>query len=193
MTRIAIFASGSGSNAERIIEESRKGNAIEVVVICYNRADAGVVARAERLGVPAVYLPKTEFLQAEHTLTLLRAYAVEGIVLAGFLLLVPPYLVEAFPNRIINIHPALLPQYGGKGMYGMHVHEAVVAAKEHQTGITIHLVDEHYDHGTHLHQATVEVLPTDTPEQVAEKVHQLEYRDFPIVVANYFASLEALG
>lgn len=192
MTRIAIFASGSGSNAERIIEESRKNQAIEVAVICYNRTDAGVVARAERLGVPAVYLPKADFLNAAHTLALLRHYAVEGIVLAGFLLLVPPYLVEAFPNRIINIHPALLPKYGGKGMYGMHVHEAVVAAGERETGITIHLVDEHYDHGTHLHQAAVEVLPTDTPEKVAEKVHQLEYRDFPIVVANYFSSLHAL-
>lgn len=192
MTKIAIFASGSGSNAERIIEESRKGNDITVAVVIYNRADAGVVARAERLGVPAVYLPKADFMNAEHTLALLRQYEVEGIVLAGFLLLVPPYLVEAYPNRIINIHPALLPKYGGKGMYGMHVHEAVVAAGEYETGITIHLVDEHYDHGTHLHQASVEVLPTDTPEDVAAKVHTLEHRDFPTVVANYFRSLAAL-
>ncbi|GHT43892.1 phosphoribosylglycinamide formyltransferase [Bacteroidia bacterium] len=184
--KIALFASGSGSNAENIITHFRNRHAtdIEFPLIVSNRADAFVHERARQLGVPSFTFSKADFENGT-VLRLLQQYRIEGIVLAGFLLKVPASLLQAFPNRIINIHPALLPKFGGKGMYGSHVHEAVVANHETESGITIHAVNEHYDEGTILFQARCPVLPTDSADEVAAKVHALEYRHFPEVVGGW--------
>ncbi|MBP3764801.1 MAG: phosphoribosylglycinamide formyltransferase [Bacteroidaceae bacterium] len=185
MTNIAIFASGEGTNAENIIRHFQGNDSVRVAVVIYNRKAAGVRQRAERLGVPAVYWTKQQLEDRAATLQLLGQYGCQFIVLAGFLLLVPAYLVEAFPERIVNIHPALMPKHCGAGMYGMRVHESVVKSGDRQSGITIHLVDEQFDHGRILRQATCEVLPTDTPDDVAHKVHSLEYACFPETIEQY--------
>lgn len=180
--KIAIFASGSGSNAENIIRYFQESTSISVIMVATNKADAYVLERAKNLNVPTYYFPKAEWTTAENIVGLLHDLQIDWVVLAGFLLHIPQSLIEAFPQRIINIHPSLLPKFGGKGMYGGHVHEAVVAAGEQESGITIHYVNEHYDEGTVIFQATCPVYPTDTPETVAEKVHALEYRHFPAVI-----------
>lgn len=180
-TRVAIFASGSGSNAENLVNYFSGNDRIEFPVIVSNKKDAYVHERARKLGIPSVAFQKSSF-EGEEVLNLLKTYEVDFIILAGFLLKVPDILLRAYPDRIVNIHPALLPKFGGKGMYGMHVHEAVVASGEKETGITIHYVNEHYDEGTVIYQAKCDVLPSDTPEDVAEKVHALEYEYFPKVV-----------
>jgi phosphoribosylglycinamide formyltransferase-1 len=187
MKKIALFASGSGSNAENIITCFRYGNnvQIEIPLIVSNKADALVHKRARKLGVPSFTFSKTDFENGA-VLRLLRQYRIDGIVLAGFLLKVPDNLLLAFPDRIINIHPALLPKFGGKGMYGSHVHEAVVANHETESGITIHSVNEHYDEGTIIFQAKCPVLPTDSADDVAAKVHALEYEHFTWVVERFF-------
>lgn len=185
---LAIFASGSGSNAEAIIRylhETHAALGIRVACVISNKSDAYVLERAKGLGVPAHFLTSAELKTPETLLPLLAEYGVSHVVLAGYLALIPPFLIEAFPHRIVNIHPALLPKYGGKGMYGMHVHEAVCAAGETQTGITIHTIDEEYDRGTILFQATTEVSPLETPEEVAQKVHTLEHRYFPEVIVRW--------
>ena len=184
--KIALFASGSGSNAENIIIHFRDRPAtdIEFPLIVSNRADAFVHERARKLGVPSFTFGKADFENGA-VLRLLRQYGINGIVLAGFLLKVPDSLLQAFPDRIINIHPALLPKFGGKGMYGSHVHEAVVANHETESGITIHSVNEHYDEGTIIFQARCPVLPTDSAGEVAAKVHALEYRHFPEVIERW--------
>ncbi|GHT20662.1 phosphoribosylglycinamide formyltransferase [Bacteroidia bacterium] len=188
--KIALFASGSGSNAENIITHFRDRNAtdIEFPLIVSNRADAFVHERARQLGVPSFTFSKADFENGA-VLRLLQQYAIDGIVLAGFLLKVPASLLQAFPDRIINIHPALLPKFGGKGMYGSHVHEAVVANHETESGITIHAVNEHYDEGTIIFQARCPVLPTDSADEVAAKVHALEYRHFPEVIGRWAKGL----
>ena len=186
--RITVFASGSGSNAENIVAYFRANQCgVEVPLIVCNKADAYVLKRAERLGVDAVIVGREEFRNSEVVMPLLESYGITHIVLAGFLLMVPQYLLEAFPDRIVNIHPSLLPKFGGKGMYGMHIHRAVVEAGEKETGITIHLVNEHCDEGRILFQTSVEVLPEDTPDTVAEKIHILEQRHFPEVIRSVFA------
>ena len=179
---IAIFASGSGSNTENIIRYFRKSEAIQVSLVLSNRSDAYVLERARRLGVPCNVFPKEDWMAGDEILAVLQEYHIDFVVLAGFLVRVPDLLLHAYPNKIINIHPALLPKFGGKGMYGDRVHEAVVAAGEKESGITIHYINEHYDEGNTVFQTACPVLPTDSPEDVAKKVHALEYEHFPRVI-----------
>ena len=182
MKRIAILASGNGTNAQQISEYLAGSNDIEVSCIVYNRRDAYVAQRAANLGIEAQYFNKKDFLETDRVLDYLQQKHIDYLILAGFLLLVPQNLLDAFPNRIVNIHPALLPNYGGKGMYGHHVHEAVIANHEPVSGITIHIVDNHYDHGTTLFQAKCALTPQDTPDSLAAKIHILEKTWFPPVV-----------
>lgn len=186
--KIALFASGSGSNVENIIRyfDGKKG--VEFPLILSNKKDALVHERAKILGVPSVTFSREEFSDGSKIVSLLKEYEIDCIVLAGFLLKISSAILEAFPNKIINIHPALLPKFGGKGMYGHHVHQAVVDAGETQSGITIHYVNEQYDEGNVIFQATCEVLPDDIPETIAEKVHALEYLHFPRVIENLFSN-----
>ena len=181
MKKIALLASGSGSNAENIVRYFAGKEGWEFPIILSNKAEAYVHARAETLKIPSFTIPKAGFERGD-ALQLLQQYNIDCIVLAGFLLKVPANLLQAYPDKIINIHPALLPKYGGKGMYGMYVHEAVVAHRETETGVTIHYVNENYDEGRIIFQARCDVLPADTPEMVAAKVHALEYRYFPEII-----------
>jgi phosphoribosylglycinamide formyltransferase-1 len=181
MTRIVILASGSGSNAENIIKYFKNSNLISVDHILCNKKDAKVFERAKRLKVNSLYFDREMLNDFDVVLDLLKETA-DYIILAGFLWKIPSKIIEAFPNKIINIHPALLPKYGGKGMYGMHVHNAVVENKETETGITIHYVNENYDEGAIIFQARFNVLPSDSADDVAEKIHELEYEYFPKVI-----------
>jgi phosphoribosylglycinamide formyltransferase-1 len=183
--KIAIFASGSGSNAENLIRYFEQSKHVDIVLILSNKLDAFVHERAKKLHIPSLSFTKNQFSESDFILNLLQEKKINLIILAGFLLKVPANLIHAYPNKIINIHPALLPKYGGKGMYGQHVHEAVVAHNEKETGITIHYVNEHYDEGTIIFQAKCAVLPTDTADDVAQRVHQLEYEHFPKVVEKF--------
>lgn len=187
MKRIAIFASGSGSNAEKICEYFSTRHDVDVSLIFTNNPMAGVIKRALKLQVPVVFFDKKTFYHTGKIPQILQNEGIDLIVLAGFMMLVPPVLVQMFPNKMINIHPALLPKYGGKGMYGHFVHEAVVNAGETQSGITIHYVNEHYDEGDIIFQATCNVLPGDSPEDVAHKVHALEYEHYPRVIDEILA------
>ncbi len=179
MTNIGIFASGSGTNAEKIIAHFADSNVGRVVLLASDNPAAGALQRAERLGVPTAVFSRTEFAEGEAPLAALRAAGVDYLVLAGFLRLVPAPILEAYGGRIVNIHPSLLPAYGGRGMYGARVHEAVLAAGERQSGITIHRVNERYDEGDILAQFTCPVLPDDTPETLAARIHALEHEHFP--------------
>ena len=181
-TNIALFASGSGSNAENIMRYFQNRKNINISVVLSNKSDAFVHERAKNLQVPSITFTKKEMEESDKILQILNKYKINFIVLAGFLLKIPANLIAAYPNCIINIHPALLPKYGGKGMYGHFVHEAVVAAKEKESGITIHFVNEQYDEGNIIFQAKCPVLPTDTPDDVAQKIHELEYEHFPKVI-----------
>ncbi|MBQ3538963.1 MAG: phosphoribosylglycinamide formyltransferase [Bacteroidaceae bacterium] len=182
MKRIAIFASGSGSNAENIAKYFANSTETEVSLIVANNPEAYVLKRAEKLGIESLIVRKPEFMAADNLIKELHKRKIDFIVLAGFLLLVPQKLIDAYPGRIVNIHPALLPKHGGKGMYGDRVHEAVVAAGDKESGITIHLIDANYDKGVTYFQAKCPVYPTDTPHDVAQKVHILEYEHFPRVI-----------
>ncbi len=179
---IAIFASGSGSNAEKIIQYFKARETAQVVCVFSNKSDAFVLERVQKYNIPTQYFPLKDWKQPEPIIERLREFKVDYIILAGFLLKIPQTLIDLYPNRIINIHPALLPKYGGKGMYGKHVHEAVIEAQETESGITIHYIDENYDEGTTIFQATCKVLPTDTPDSLAEKIHLLEHEHFPKVI-----------
>lgn len=179
MKKIAIFASGSGTNAENIIRYFRTSPSAEVALLLCNKPGAKVLERAERLGTPTIVFDREMFTSADGVLKTLQNEKIDYIVLAGFLWLIPLNIIKAYEGRIINIHPALLPRHGGKGMYGSKVHEAVVAAGDTETGITIHKVDEVYDNGTVIAQYAVPVAPEDTPEKVAQKVHALEYEHYP--------------
>ncbi len=180
--KIAILASGSGSNAENIIRYFSASEKFVFPVIISNKPDAFVHERVRKLGIPSVTFSREDFQSGEPVLNFLKEKEIDCIVLAGFLMKVSDVLISAYPDRIINVHPALLPKYGGKGMYGRYVHEAVAAAGETETGITIHYVNSHYDEGNVIFQAKCPVLPTDTPEMIAEKVHALEYEYFPKVI-----------
>jgi phosphoribosylglycinamide formyltransferase-1 len=182
MTRIALFASGSGSNVENIVRYFQQHKEVDFTKVYCNKPDAYVLERAKNLGVKTRIFNKEEFSQSNTIVEELKNEQTDLIILAGFLWKIPSSLVQAFPNKIVNIHPALLPKYGGKGMYGMHVHEAVVANKETETGITIHYVNEHYDEGPAIFQAHVALTPSDTPTDVANKIHQLEFEHFPKVI-----------
>lgn len=181
--KIALFASGSGSNAENIISFFAHNSKFVFPVIISNKPDAFVHERAKRLQIPSYTFSREDFLKGDKLLSFLKQHEIDYIVLAGFLLKIPQVLIDAFPNKIINIHPALLPKYGGKGMYGHHVHEAVAASGDTESGITIHYVNNNYDEGNIIFQAKCSVLPTDTSDIIAEKVHQLEYEYFPKVIA----------
>jgi phosphoribosylglycinamide formyltransferase 1 len=187
MKRIAIFASGSGSNAEAIARYLADRIDIEISLILTNNPEAGVIQRARRLHIPVVVFDKKTFYESDRITDLLLNQDIDLVVLAGFMMLIPEKLVRAFPRRIVNIHPALLPQYGGKGMYGHFVHEAVVEAGESQSGITIHYVNEVYDEGEIIFQATCLLSPTDTPDDVAKKVQVLEHEYYPRVVGELVA------
>lgn len=183
--RIAIFASGSGTNAERIIHHFQQHKSIRVILVLSNKEDAFVHERAKKLNIPSRSFTRKQFRESNEVLDWLREEKITHIVLAGFMWLMPENIIQHFPNRIINIHPALLPKFGGKGMYGHFVHEAVRAANEKETGITIHLVNEKYDDGKVLFQASCPVLPGDSPDQIAEKVHTLEYQHYPAQIEKW--------
>lgn len=191
MKRLALFASGSGSNAEKIASYFSDHADVDISLILSNNPGAGVIERARRLHIPVLLFDRSTFYNTERISTLLQQQQIDLIVLAGFMWLIPATLVRAFPGRIINIHPALLPKFGGKGMYGHHVHEAVVAAGESESGITIHFVNEHYDEGQIIFQARCPVSPTDTPDAVAEKIHALEYAHYPRLVEEILARVTA--
>lgn len=186
---IAILASGSGSNAENIIRYFQKNDSVQVSLVLSNKREAYVLERAHRLGVPSGVFLKEEWTAGAKILALLQEYHIDFIVLAGFLIRVPDMLLHAYPDKIINIHPALLPKFGGKGMYGDRVHESVVAAGEKESGITIHYINERYDEGNTIFQATCPVLPGDSPEDVAKKVHALEYEFFPAIIEKVLSAL----
>lgn len=183
MVNIAIFASGAGSNAQVLINYFRNVEEVQVALIVSNKADAGVLQIARSEGIPELLINRGYFYDSEDILSVLSDKNIHLIVLAGFLWLIPPYLVRAFPRKMLNIHPALLPKYGGKGMYGMRVHEAVKVAGETESGISIHFVNEAYDEGDVLFQATCAIAPEDGPLDIARKVQALEHRHYPEVVA----------
>lgn len=187
--KIAVFASGSGSNAENIFNYFKNNDNVTISLILTNNPNAGVIERANRLNIPFVVFDKNAFKNTNEIVKLLQENNIDLVVLAGFLWLIPENLIEAFPNKIVNIHPALLPKYGGKGMFGDNVHKAVVENKETESGITIHFVNQHYDEGKIIFQATCEVLPPDTYEDVASKIHALEYEHFPKIIEKILNSL----
>ncbi len=181
MKNIIIFASGSGTNAENIAKYFSKTDKATVSMILTNNQKAGVIEKAQKMNISCICFSKKDFFETDKILNLLKKEA-DFIALAGFLWKVPKNIIEAFPNKILNIHPALLPKYGGKGMYGMNVHKAVVANKETESGITIHYVNENYDEGAIVFQEKIAVSPKDTPESVAAKIHTLEYENFPKII-----------
>lgn len=183
MKSLAIFASGGGSNALKIMEYFRDSKDVRVAIVISNKPDAGVLEIAKKFEVPSCVIQRSEFYETENIVSLLKAYQTDWIILAGFLWLIPPYLLRAFPNKIVNIHPALLPNYGGKGMYGHHVHEAVKAAGASESGITIHYANEYYDQGDIIFQASCAIAPEDTPTDIARKVLALEHRHYSEVIA----------
>jgi len=183
LKQLALLASGNGSNAENIVRYFRSHGGAEVCCILSNRPDAYVLERARQLGIESRVFGREDFSEGGKVLDYLQHKRTDAIILAGFLLKIPRVLIQAWPDRILNIHPALLPDYGGKGMYGMHVHEAVLRNGDEVSGITIHLVNEHYDEGRILRQVRCEVRSDDTPESLAARVHALEYLHYPLVIA----------
>lgn len=181
MKRLAVFVSGGGTNLQRIAEYFAPNQDVEIACVVSNNKDAYANQPAKNLGIPLLLVEKTYFT-GDLFVERMKSLDIDLIVLAGFLWLIPQRLIEAFPNKIINIHPALLPKYGGKGFYGHHVHEAVVAAHEKESGITVHYVNEHYDSGNIIFQAKVALSETDTPDDVAAKIHVLEQENFPLVI-----------
>jgi len=189
-TNIAIFASGSGSNCENIIRYFEKSESVSIQLVVSNKADAYVLERARKLNVPSVVVSKSELNDSNTMMPIMRQYAIDFIVLAGFLPLIPNFMIDAFPHRIINIHPALLPKYGGKGMWGHHVHEAVKAAGEKETGMTVHWVTPVCDAGEIIAQFRVALSPDDTVDEIAEKEHQLEMEHFPKVIESIISDFQ---
>jgi len=189
--RIAIFASGSGSNAQKIMEHFKRNSEAEVVLILTNNPQAYVLQRADNFEVPSHIFTRDEFYKSDDVIKLLKNLQVDLIVLAGFLWLVPVSLLKAFPNKIINLHPALLPKYGGAGMYGDHVHKAILANNEEESGITIHFVDEQFDEGEIIHQSRFKIEPGDNLEMIKFKGQQLEHLHFPRVVENLLKKMKS--
>ena len=186
--RIVIFASGSGTNTQNLIQYFQQSKFAEVVLVLSNKKDAKVLDRCKSLLVKSKHFTKEELFSSEGVLRILKEVKADLIVLAGFLLKFPETILKEYPNKVINLHPALLPKYGGKGMYGHHVHEAVIANKEQETGITIHYVNENYDEGAIIFQKSVKLSEEDTPESVAHKIHKLEYKYFPKVIEEILSS-----
>ena len=186
---IAIFVSGSGTNCENIIRHFADHSDVNIALVLSNRADAYALVRAKKYNVPTVVMPKAEFNQEDKLMPLMQQYHIDFIVLAGFLLMVPGFLIDAYDHRMLNIHPALLPKYGGKGMYGMHVHEAVKAAGEKETGMTVHWVSRVCDGGEIIAQFSTPLSPDDTPDVIAAKEHILEQQHFPKVIEEVISNL----
>jgi len=185
MERLALFASGTGSNVQKIMDYFRGHPNIQVRLVVSNKAKAAVLEKADAAGVERMLLNRQAFYESEQLVEELQNRGITCIVLAGFLWLVPPYLIKAYPHRILNLHPALLPKFGGKGMYGKHVHQAVKEAGATESGITIHEVNEAYDEGKIIFQQPCPVLPTDSPQDIARKVQQLEHRHFAPVIERF--------
>lgn len=180
--RIAIFASGAGSNAKRIIDHFKNSALAEIGLIVCNKKEAGVLQIAEKEKIPFIIIEKEKFFKGNAYLDELKEKKIDFIVLAGFLWKIPDILLKAYPKKIINIHPALLPKHGGKGMYGQNVHQAVLSAQEKESGITIHYVDEHYDNGDIILQIKCPVLENDTAESLAQRIHSLEHANYPVII-----------
>ena len=191
MTNIAIFVSGSGTNCENIIRHFTDSKNVKIALVLSNRSDAYALVRAEKYNIPTVILPKTDFYKEEQLLGLMQTYAIDFIVLAGFLLMIPDFLIHAYNRRMVNLHPALLPKFGGKGMYGHHVHEAVKAAGETETGMTVHWVSSICDGGEIITQYRTPINPEDTPDDIAAKEHILEQKYFPKVIEQVLQSLNS--
>ncbi len=190
MKKIAIFASGSGSNAENIANYFRGSDQVSISAVLTNKPDAYVLERAKKLGVPSLVFNRKDFVYSSTVIDFLKSLNVDAIILAGFLWKVPIELINAFPDKILNIHPALLPSYGGKGMYGMNVHNAVIENKEKESGITIHLVNEEYDKGAILLQARTAITESDSSEDLAKKIHALEYAYFPVAIEAWLSGVK---
>ena len=190
MKKIAIFASGAGSNAEKIIQHLKESDKVEIAFILSNKEEAKVLQIAKNNNINAIYMNRDSFNNEQLLLALLNEHQVSHIILAGFLLLIPSFLVMQFPHRIINIHPSLLPKFGGKGMYGMNVHKAVIEAKEEFSGITIHEVNQEYDKGKIIFQAQCPVEKEDTPESLASRIHTLEHKFFPSIIEEFVLNQE---
>jgi phosphoribosylglycinamide formyltransferase 1 len=182
MIKLAIFASGTGTNAAKIIQYFADSETVEVNLIVTNKADAGVLAIAAQHTIDSIVIQQTHFFEGDEYLHILQKRGIDFIVLAGFLWKIPENFIIAYPNKIVNIHPALLPKFGGKGMYGLRVHEAVFAAGEQESGITIHFVNEKYDEGAIVYQAKCAVAVDDTPALLAQKIHELEHAYYPMVI-----------
>lgn len=191
MTRLAIFASGGGSNASALIDSFSRDPEVEIALVVTNRSKAGVVQVAEQNHVPLAIIGKEELQDEELVMAVLDEYGIEAIILAGWLLLIPAYLIAAFPNRIVNVHPALLPKFGGKGMWGRHVHQAVAEAGETESGITVHLVNEEYDKGEVIAQYAVQLEQGDSAESIERKVRQLEREHFAQAVKKFVDSIDS--
>lgn len=179
MKNVAIFASGEGTNAQNIIDYFSTSDTVKIALVVSNKPTANVLNRAKKAKIPTLVISRSDFFESDATIRALQAAHIDFIVLAGFLWMIPENLVRAFPKKMINIHPALLPKFGGKGMYGMNVHKAVVDQKEKESGISIHFVNEHYDEGEIIYQHRCGVTATDTAETVAAKIHALEQEFFP--------------
>jgi phosphoribosylglycinamide formyltransferase-1 len=188
MIKIAIFASGAGSNAQKIIDHFRHHTAVKVGLIGCNKPGAGVVQIAAAENIPVLPIDKEIFFRGNAYVDELKKEGISWIILAGFLWKVPAALIQAYPGKIVNIHPALLPAYGGKGMYGHFVHEAVIAAKEKESGITIHYVDDHYDQGDIIFQTRCPVMDNDNPDTLARRIHQLEHQHYPAIIEQLLTS-----
>ena len=182
MRRVAIFASGAGSNAKKIIDHFKNNEKVKISLVVCNKPGAGVLKIAEDAGIPILLIEKEQFFRGDSYTGELKRQNIDFIVLAGFRWKIPDLLIKSFPNKIINIHPALLPKFGGKGMYGSFVHQAVLSSKEKESGITIHFVDEFYDNGKTIFQITCPVYEGDTTETLAKRIHDLEYAHFPKVI-----------
>ncbi|HEY0042454.1 MAG TPA: phosphoribosylglycinamide formyltransferase [Flavisolibacter sp.] len=187
--KLAVFASGTGSNAEKLIQYFKGSSLANVTLVVCNKPGAGVIAMAEKEGVPVLLIEKEQFFKAEAYVPFFRQQQIDFIVLAGFLWKVPQALIDAYRRRIVNIHPALLPKFGGKGMYGQYVHEAVLNAGEVESGITIHYVDEHYDSGDIIFQTACPILPGDKPSDIAQRIHLLEHAHYPKVIEQLLQNL----
>ena len=187
--KLAVFASGTGSNAEKLIQYFKGSSLANVTLVVCNKPGAGVIAMAEKEGVPVLLIEKEQFFKADAYVPFFRQQQIDFILLAGFLWKVPQALIDAYRRRIVNIHPALLPKFGGKGMYGQYVHEAVLNAGEVESGITIHYVDEHYDSGDIIFQTACPILPGDKPGDIAQRIHLLEHAHYPKVIEQLLQNL----
>jgi phosphoribosylglycinamide formyltransferase 1 len=190
LARLAIFASGNGTNAEAVFKYFQHHSSIKVELLLSNYANAAVLDKAKKLGIKNIVFTKSQFTESDEVVDLLRLHQITHVVLAGFLLLIPKNLIAGYPRKILNIHPSLLPKFGGKGMYGLKVHEAVKAAGETETGITIHEVNEKFDEGRIIFQAKCDVDSLDTPQQIAQKVQVLEHKNYPIVIEQWITEMQ---